>query len=145
LRTYANEEYLRAENLLKNGRYLTTRVTVSDIVKACPKGGGKDDKQTKRKMLGLAFEGKDRVLGLNATNYGVMCWEHGEGNPIEWVGKKVTLSVRLYYNKKTKVLEPAIRILPTRPLQNVRLIEQMGIEIDEEWYAANMPEKKVEQ
>ena len=52
MRKYNGETYLRAEHLLKNGKYISVKVTIADIVEDCPiKKGDKD-----AKTVGLIFE-----------------------------------------------------------------------------------------
>jgi hypothetical protein len=120
--------YLRAEHLLKSGKYIAAKVTIEDIVEDCPIKRGDKDAFT----VGLSFAKSDKILGLNKTNYSLICWELGEGRPQDWIGKQVTLAVRLVRNKK--VVEPAIRIWPTKPHPNLRVREQMGSEITDNWY-----------
>lgn len=128
MRKYNGETYLRAEHLLRNGRYVAARVTIADIVEDCPiKRGDKDATTT-----GLAFEKSDKILGLNKTNVSLLCWELGEGKPSDWIGKQITLAVRLVANKKAT--EPAIRIWPKVMPPNDRIRKFMGSEILEDWY-----------
>ena len=125
---YTDQVYLRAEHLLKGGRYATVKVTIENIIEDCPIKRGDKDAST----IGLAFQKSDKILGLNRTNHSLVCWELGEGRPQDWVGKSITLVVRLVRNKK--VVEPAIRVWPTKPHPNIRVREQMGTEITEDWY-----------
>jgi hypothetical protein len=125
---YNGQTYLRAEHLLKDGRYRPVKVTISGIVEKCPVKKGDQDGET----IGVAFEKSEKILGLNKTNYSLLCWVMGEGNHANWVGKQVTLVVRLIRNKK--LFEPAIRVWPDRPHPNARVREQMGEEIKEDWY-----------
>jgi hypothetical protein len=128
MRPYSGETYLRAEHLLKNGRYIAARVTISDIVEGCPIKRGDKDGIT----IGLAFEKSDKILGLNKTNVSLLCWDLGEGKPQDWVGKQISLVVRLVGNKK--LTEPAIRIWPKVMPPNDRIRKFMGSEITEDWY-----------
>jgi len=128
LRKYNGEIYLRAEHLLKQGKYIAAKVTIADIVEDCPIKRGDKDGST----IGLLFEKSDKVLGLNHSNFSLVCWELGEGKPADWIGKSITLCVRLVRNKK--LFEPAIRVWPTVPHPNIRVREQMGSEITDEWY-----------
>ena len=125
--------YLRSEHLLKGGRFISAKVTISDIIEECPIKRGDKDSQT----IGLAFAKSDKILGLNKTNYSLVCWELGEGKPQDWIGKQITLVVRLIRNKK--LLEPGIRVWPTTPHPNSRIREQMGTEILDEWYSKQQP------
>jgi hypothetical protein len=128
---YNGEQYLRAEHLLRDGKYIAAQVKISGIVEGCPLNNGKE-------TMGLAFEKSDKVLGLNKTNYNMLCWELGDGIPQLWVGKSVLLVVRLIWNKKLKLHEPAVRIWPTVKHPNItRLADFLGIEITDEWYAKN--------
>ena len=121
--------YLRAEHLLKAGKFISAKVTIADIIDECPIKRGDKDAQT----IGLAFAKSDKILGLNKTNYSLVCWELGEGKPQDWIGKQITLVVRLVRNKK--VNEPAIRVWPTTSHPRSQVREQMGTEILDEWYA----------
>lgn len=129
-RKFKSEPYLRAEHLLKDGKYVSALIEIVDIVYDCPKK--KLGSTEMGKMLGLAIKGTDKILGLCATNEGMVAHITGCGNPPDWIGKKVQLVVRLAGNKK----EPAIRVWPGRgnPHPNNRVREQMGEEITEEWY-----------
>ena len=132
---YNDQPYLRAEHLLKHGKYIAAKVTIEDIVEDCPIKRGDKDGQT----IGLSFAKSDKILGLNKTNYSLVCWELGEGKPQDWIGKQITLVVRLVRNKKLN--EPAIRVWPTMPHSRAQVREQMGTEITDEWYAKNMPQE----
>ena len=125
---YNGEAYLRAEHLLRGGKYVAATVTISRIVDDCPIKRGEKDGLTQ----GLAFEKTDKILGLNKTNYSLVCWELGEGLPENWIGKKITLVARLVRNKK--VIEPGIRVWPKIEPPNARLREHLGAEITDEWY-----------
>ena len=128
MRKYNAETYLRSEHLLKDGRFISAKVTISEIIEGCPvKRGDKD-----ASVIGLAFNGSDKVLGLNTTNFNLLCWEIGSGKPEDWIGKSVQLVVRLIRNKK--LVEPGIRVWPAKPHPNSRVREQMGQEITAEWY-----------
>lgn len=132
-RQYNDEPYLRAEHLLRNGRYQSAVVEIAAVVLNCPVKKGDKDKLTK----GVAFVGTDKVLGLNVTNESLICFQVGEGKPEKWVGHKIQLVVRLVRNKK--LMEPAIRVWPSKPIPNGRVRDEMGTEITEAWYAANNP------
>ena len=122
--------YLRAEHLLKGGRFIAARVTIADIIEDCPmKRGNRESMRT-----GLAFVKSDKILGLNATNYSLVCWELGDGRPQDWIGKTITLVVRLVTDNRTRQLQPAIRVWPTKPHPRSAVREQMGSEITDNWY-----------
>jgi hypothetical protein len=125
---YNGEQYLRAEHLLKDGKYISAKVTIKAVVDDCPIKRGDKDGST----IGIVFEKSDKVFGLNRTNFSLLCWELGEGSPERWIGKQVTLVVRLVRNRK--LVEPAIRVWPTKQHPNMRVREQMGDEITEDWY-----------
>ena len=135
-RPYNDDPYLRSEHLFRDGKYIAVKVTIDKVVTNCP--GKKGNKDTI--MLGVAFTNSDKVLGLNRTNESLICWETGEGNRKKWVGKEITLCVRLIEDKRKKVKEPAIRVWPTKPHPNNRVREQMGEEIPDSWYATNRGE-----
>jgi hypothetical protein len=125
---YSGQTYLRSEHLLKNGKYVAAKVTVKDIVTDCPL-------QKKNGVVlatGLAFEKTDKVLGLCPTNFSQMCWATGEGKEEAWVGKKITLVVRLI--KSPKGLIPGIRVWPDKPNPRPQVTDHMGMEITDEWY-----------
>ncbi len=70
-------------------------------------------------MLSLKFVGKDRELGLNATNrkavvamYGSLC--------AEWFGKRVTLFVEQDVRRPDGTRGPAVRIRPEVPAAPTR-------------------------
>lgn len=130
-RTYMKEPYLRAEHLLRDGRYRSVTVKVSDIVYNCT---GKNFDGSNKKMLGLAFEGREKILGLNVTNENLMAWVAGDGDPAAWKGHEIQLVVRLIDNKKDRVKEPAIRIWPSKPHPNKRVRDEMGADVGEDWY-----------
>lgn len=129
-RKYKKEPYLRAEHLLVKGRYVATKKRIADVVYNCPKKiiGSKEMGE----MIGIAFDGTDKVLGLCATNESMLCHVTGSGSPASWIGKEILLVVRLAGNKK----EPSIRIWGGKgnAHPNNRVREQMGDEITEQWY-----------
>lgn len=137
-RTYRDEPYLRSEHLLRDGKYVSCIVEIGDIVYDCP--GKKGDKD--KLMLGLAFQGTNKVLGLNVTNESVLCIDTGHGKPEQWIGHKIMLVVRLIPNKRKKLREPAIRIWTKKPIPNGRILDQMGEEITDSWYASNQPKSE---
>lgn len=143
-RMYKGERYLRADHLMKGGKFIAVKVKITDVVHGLPaKIMGKDADDTDGKgvkmMPGLVFDGKDKVLGLNITNESNLCWETGEGNWPGWIGKEILLVVRLVksYNKQSRSFEeiPCIRIWPRQPHPNGRVRDQMGIEVPDSWYA----------
>lgn len=152
-RVYAGERYLRADQLMKAGRFISVTFTIKDVVHDLPAKimGGDEEldaagkkKPTTKKMPGIEFVGVSRVLGLNNTNEALLCWETGEGNWPGWIGKKVQLVVRLTksYNKDKRIFEnvPCIRIWPKVPHPSGRVRDQMGIEVPDSWYTENRGE-----
>lgn len=144
-RMYAGERYLRADHLMKAGKFISVKVKIQDVVHGLPAkimGGGendeKDDKKGIKLMPGLLFEGREKLLGLNITNEALVCWETGEGNWPGWIGKEVQLVVRLTraWNKQKKAWEdiPCIRVWPRVAHSSGRVRDQMGKEVTEEWY-----------
>lgn len=129
-RTYKDEPYLRAEHLLRDGKYQSVMVEISDVVYDCPGKKGEKDKL----MTGLEFKGKSKILGLNVTNESLVCLQTGQGSPEKWIGHKIQLVVRLIPNRKKKIDEPAIRVWPNKPISNWRIQDQLGKEVDESWY-----------
>lgn len=141
---YAGERYLRADHLMKGGKFIAVKVKIADVVHGLPaKIMGKDNADPTGKgvkyMPGLLFEGKEKLLGLNTTNESNLCWETGEGNWPGWIGKEILLVVRLVksYNAQKRAFEeiPCIRIWPRQPHPNGRVRDQMGIEVPDSWYA----------
>ncbi len=104
---YANEEYLRAEHLLKDGRYLSCSLEVESVVEGCPL----QRKLKPSQGYGLRFKGKGKILGLGATNFSLMCAVAGDSDPSTWAGKVVRLEVRRV-RAQTGGTQPAIRIIP---------------------------------
>jgi hypothetical protein len=127
-RQFKDEQYLRAEHLLRDGKYQAVTVEIADIVWNCPIKKGDKDTTT----IGVAFVGTDKVLGLNRTNDSLICLQTGHGKPESWIGHKIQLVVRLVRNKKVE--EPAIRVWPSKPIPNGRIRDQMGREITADWY-----------
>lgn len=148
-RQYADEQYLRAEHLLHDGKYRAVTVEISDVVWGCKVKKGDKDAVT----IGLAFKGSDKVLGLNRTNEGMVCHVTGQGNHDKWIGHKIQLVVRLVSRyvkkegaiKKELVWEPAIRVWSAIPHPRGQVRDQMGKEITESWYGANTPADTKEQ
>lgn len=147
-RIYDGERYLRSDQLMKAGKFISVVWTIKDVIHDLPaKTMGQDDdtdasgkkKSATKKMPGLEFVGVSRVLGLNNTNEALLCWETGEGNWPGWIGKKIQLVVRLTksYNKEKRRMEdvPCIRIWPRQPHPSGRVRDQMGIEVPDSWYA----------
>lgn len=143
-RMYKGERYLRADHLMKGGKFIAVKVKISDVVHGLPaKIMGKDASDSDGKgvkyMPGIVFEGKDKTLGLNTTNESNLCWETGEGNWPGWIGKEILLVVRLVksYNAQKRAFEeiPCIRIWPRQPHPNGRVRDQMGVEVPDSWYA----------
>lgn len=106
MRQYDNEDYLRAEHLLKDGVYRAFEVEIEEVLTGCP--------LTKRLQptegYALKFKGADRVLGLGMTNFSLCCAITGDSDPETWVGKSVRLEVRKVRDRKAT--QPAIRIIP---------------------------------
>lgn len=146
---FSGERYLRADHLMKGGKFIAVKVKISDVIHGLPaKIMGKDNEDGPGKgtkfMPGLMFEGKDKVLGLNATNESTLCWETGEGNWTGWIGKEILLVVRLVksYDRQSRgfVDMPCIRIWPKVPHPSGRVRDQMGVEVPDSWYASNRSE-----
>ena len=120
MRPYNNEPYLRSEHLLHDGKYMSPVLEIEAIISNCPmqKFVKRDGKETTVPVdkIGLKFVGKEKILGLNATNEGVCASILGDGNPDKWVGKKVRLEVRSIHSAGggKGESEPAIRIMPSK-------------------------------
>ncbi len=68
-RFFKDEQYLRAEHLLRDGKYQAVIVEIADIIWNCPIKKG--DKETT--TIGVTFAGSEKVLGLNRTNESLIC------------------------------------------------------------------------
>ena len=119
MKPYNNEPYLRSEHLLHNGKHGSPVLEIEEIISGCPmqkfvKKNGKESTVEVQK-LALKFAGKEKILGLNATNEGICASLLGDGNPEKWIGKKVRLEVRSIHSAGggKGENEPAIRIMPT--------------------------------
>ena len=119
---YTNQAYLRAEDLLKGGVYVSRELEVEDIVTDCPL-------QRKQKLfhgIGLKFKGAEKVLGLGVTNEGLMKVICGDADPKTWVGHKVKLEVRRV-KKAGGGTQPAIRIIPEKGTElRSGLVKELG-------------------
>ena len=73
-RMYKGERYLRADHLMKGGKFIAVKVKIADVIHGLPaKIMSKDAGDGVKYMPGLVFEGKDKVLGLNTTNESNLC------------------------------------------------------------------------
>ena len=98
--------FLDATDLPK-GRNVT--VTIEEVVAP----NVERDKDGKGKLINkaiLKFTGKQKRLILNKTNAKIIKMAHGE--PSQWVGKKITLTVRLLDEAFGQQNLPVIRVVP---------------------------------
>ena len=101
-----SSEYLQAEDLLVNRKYVTAKVTISEFI---PGGTvrGQDTKLIQNPMV--AFQGKAKRLILNKTNQSVLHVMTGLGveSGAQWVGHQIVLHPRIIPGNML-----AIRIIP---------------------------------
>lgn len=138
-RVHTDEQYLRSEHLMVNGRFAAVTLTIKGVLYDCrlkKMGAQRGDDATVRRMA-LEFVETERVLGLNRTNDNLVCHVTGNGSPQLWVGAKIQLVVRLIYDKIEKRDIPAIRVWPASPHPRKQVREQMGREVTQEWYDEN--------
>ena len=120
---YNNEPYLRAEDLLVDGKYQSPTLEIEAVVYGCP---------LTRKLkpcegLGLKFKGREKVLGLGTTNESLMKVIAGDARPESWNGKKITLEVRMVQGQQKGETQPAIRIIPpSGTVMRSGLVRQLG-------------------
>ena len=113
---YNDEPYIRAEDLLSGGRYVTAVCEIEAVLEGAPLT------RRLRPMEGLALKLKGvsvpyrvletKVLGLGATNEGLCKAIFGDAKPATWVGKQITLEVRRVRGQRKGETQPAIRIMP---------------------------------
>ena len=85
----------------------TVVVTISDVV------APNVERDATKKMIDkaiLSFSGKQKRLILNKTNAKIIKMSHGE--PSNWVGQKITLTVRLLAEAFGQKNVPVIRVVP---------------------------------
>jgi len=96
----AGGDFLKAKDLkLDNGTFASLTLTISDAkVSAVGEGDEKHD------QVVLSFQGKEKVLGLNKTNWQTLSSMYGFESD-EWVGKSVRIFVdpNVEYPRGTKV------------------------------------------
>lgn len=115
--------YLYAEDLIAGGVFRKVEVT---IAKLHPPG---TLQRADKKMIdkpALEFEGKKKLLVFGKTNGCLLIYATGETDSEKWIGKKITLVVRLVDAFGDKV--PAIRVLPACAVRR-GLKKLMGEEI----------------
>jgi hypothetical protein len=108
LSKYQNEEYLRAEHLLKDGKYRTVQLPIEAVIEDCPL----QRKLEPSKGYAIRFKGATKVLGLGTTNFSLVCASIGESDPANWIGKTLRIEVRKVRGKTKGTTQPAIRIIP---------------------------------
>ena len=107
IKAYTNEPFLKSEHLKRDGNYVTPKLNVTGVLTGVPmvrKG---------KEYFGVAlvFSGQEKVLGLNATNEGLMAVLAGDSRPEKWVGHSVTLEAREVNSQGVKgATEHGIRI-----------------------------------
>ena len=115
--------YLYAEDLLNDGTFAKVEVEIQDVIDSnslTTADGKLIDKPS------LRFAGKSKLLVISKVNQALMKYATGEASPAKWVGKKVTLVVRLVDAFGSKV--PAIRVWPNVPIRR-GLVKYVGSEI----------------
>jgi len=105
----SNSNFLKAEDL--QGKKPIVTIASADVVE---KDYG--DGQGPKKQVVLAFNGTEKVLGLNRTNANRLAELIGSDDSDDWVGASIKLFVEqvTFQNK----VVPAIRIFPELPNQN---------------------------
>ena len=115
-------DYLYAEDLLQNGLFQTVTVEISEVI---PPGTIKAaNKKFVDKPI-LRFAGKAKQLVVGTTNMSVIHLITGHPPGPAWIGKKITLQVRVVDAFGGQVI--AIRVVPPSgtPLRK-SLIERLG-------------------
>jgi len=124
--TYTNETFLRSEHLLRDGKYVSPKLTVKAVLSCVPLMR----KNKAYQGIALVFEKQEKVLGLGATNESLMAVATGESSFEKWIGQAIVLEVR-EVNSAGGGTEPAIRI---RPPDGVKmrsgLTKQLGKRIE---------------
>lgn len=108
MRRYNDEAYLRSEDLLRDGKYLTVTLEIEDVLEGAP---------LTRKLkpvegFALKFKGKEKVLGLGTTNEALCKTIFGDARPQAWIGKQITLAVRKVRGLRKGTTQPALRLIP---------------------------------
>lgn len=94
--------YLKADQLKQSdGSYEELTLTIAEVT------SGEFDDGTKQRIL--SFEGDERQLGLNVTNWDTIALITGKDDDDDWVGSKIVLYVDETVKYKGKPC-PAIRI-----------------------------------
>lgn len=114
------QEFLYAENLLAKGAYQTVKVKIAEVIE--PNKMRRADGKLIEKYV-LKFEGKKKMLVLCKTNERVLHFVCG-GQPDEWPGKEITLSVRDVDSFGDIV--PAIRVMPVGVKIRKDLLKRLG-------------------
>jgi hypothetical protein len=96
--------FLDASDLMKADQ----TVTISDVV------GPNEEQDSQKKRIDkpiLSFAGCKKRLILNKTNSKVIAMAHGK-KASEWVGKKITLTVRWLEKAFGQTNVPVVRVVP---------------------------------
>ena len=101
--------FLFAEDLLSKQRYVSPTVEISEIH---PPGSLTSANGQKIGKLTVSFKGRAKMLVLCKTNEAIIAIVTGEREPAAWVGKKVTLQVRIVPAFGQDVA--AIRVIPPK-------------------------------
>ncbi len=115
-------QYLYAENLIAKGKYVTATVTISEVI---PPDTLTTANKKKVDKWSLKFEGKEKILVLCKTNFGILHYVCG-GGPEDWVGKRITLAVREVEAFGDQVA--AIRVMPVGVKLRRGLLKRLGTE-----------------
>lgn len=102
-------QFLYAEDLLINQQYRTVEVEIEQFIPANTIRSA--DKRLIDKPT-LKFKGKDKMLVLCKTSESVLKFVTGEQPGDSWVGKKITLQVRVVDAFGDEVV--AIRVIPPK-------------------------------
>jgi len=111
LTPYNNEDYMRSEDLLRDGKYITFTGKIEAVIDGCPL----TRRLKKVNGLGIKFVGAHKILGLGLSNESMLKAALGDARPDTWIGKEITLQVRKV--RAQSGTQPAIRIMPPKGME----------------------------
>lgn len=115
-------EYLYSEDLLYRQEYKTVSLEIEDVI---PPGTRKTAAGELVNKWCLKFVGKEKLLVLCKTNASIIHHIAGDAPGPSWIGKKITLQVRIVDSFGAKVC--AIRVMPPDGCMiRKKLIERLG-------------------
>lgn len=110
LQRWNNEDYLRSEDMLREGKYIPRTLKIEAVIEGCPL----TRRLKKVEGLALKFAGANKILGLGLTNEALVKAITGDARPEKWIGCEVTLAVRRVRSATGGDGQPAIRIMPPK-------------------------------